>query len=182
MIGGRNLMPDAESMTLKNRALRERLRHWDMNYLGLAEHVSKWSKDPSTKTGAVIVRPNMTVASLGYNGFPRKVSDAPERYADRELKYKLIVHCEINAMDTAREPLDGYTLYTWPFTSCSRCAGQVIQKGIIRVVSPEISPDKRERWADDMALTRMMFSEAGVQVTEYPLSLFDSLKGGLYGT
>jgi deoxycytidylate deaminase len=36
-----------------------------------------WSKDPSTKVGAVIVRPDLTVASIGYNGFPRGMSDDP---------------------------------------------------------------------------------------------------------
>jgi deoxycytidylate deaminase len=30
---------------------------WDIRYLELAKHGSSWSKDPSTQTGAVIVRP-----------------------------------------------------------------------------------------------------------------------------
>jgi dCMP deaminase len=43
---------------------------WDRYFLDIAEEVSKASKDPSTKVGAVIVRPDRTVASLGYNGLP----------------------------------------------------------------------------------------------------------------
>ena len=30
------------------------LRDWDTRFLDLSEHISKWSKDPSTKVGAVI--------------------------------------------------------------------------------------------------------------------------------
>lgn len=88
---------------------------WDRFYLRGAEWISSASKDPSTKVGAVIVRPDRTVASVGYNGFPRKIADTPERLNDRDTKYELIVHGEMNAMAWAREPVDGYTLYTWPF-------------------------------------------------------------------
>jgi dCMP deaminase len=43
---------------------------WDLRFLTLAKTVSTWSKDPSTKVGAVIVDKNRRVVSLGYNGFP----------------------------------------------------------------------------------------------------------------
>ena len=52
---------------------------WDRRFLALAEHVADWSKDPSTKTGAVIVRPDRTIASMGYNGFPRGMADTDDR-------------------------------------------------------------------------------------------------------
>jgi len=42
---------------------------WALRFLGLASYISKWSKDPSTKVGAVIAQGNRIV-SLGYNGFP----------------------------------------------------------------------------------------------------------------
>ena len=29
--------------------------NWNERYLNLAEHISTWSKDPSTKIGAVII-------------------------------------------------------------------------------------------------------------------------------
>ena len=37
---------------------------WDNYFLGLARYVSSASKDPSTQTGAVIVRPDRTVSSM----------------------------------------------------------------------------------------------------------------------
>lgn len=66
---------------------------WDRRFLRLAQEVASWSKDPSTKTGAVIVRPDKTIAAIGYNGFPRGCDDAPELYAHRETKLSRVVHC-----------------------------------------------------------------------------------------
>ena len=128
----------------------------------LAEQVSKWSKDPSTKVGSVIVRPDNSLCSVGYNGFAMGVDDSPERYADRDLKYKLIVHAEINAKDFANEPLHGYTLYSYPFMPCERCAGQLINKGIKRIVSFRMD---NERW--DFTNSILQFREAGVLLKLY---------------
>jgi len=132
----------------------------------MAEHVSRWSKDPSTQTGAVIVRPDRTVASVGYNGFPRGVQDSSNRLGDRDKKYDMIVHCEMNAIISAQEPLYGYTLYCFPFTCCARCAAHVIPAGITRVVSPRPSGDVLSRWSDSLGTARQMFDEAGVSVEE----------------
>jgi dCMP deaminase len=133
----------------------------------MAKLIASWSKDPSTKTGTVIVRPDRTVATVGFNGFPRGMNDDPKLYAERETKYSRIVHCEMNAILTSRERMEGYTLYTHPFLTCERCAVHVIQAGIKRVVAP-ICPDHLiERWEPSFARSRSYFKEAGVEVTEY---------------
>lgn len=137
---------------------------WDGRYLDIARTVSTWSKDPSTQTGAVIVDCYNRLVSVGYNGFARGVDDSPERYANRELKYKMIVHCERNAMLCTERDLFGYTLYTWPFMSCAPCAAMVIQSGIYRCVAPE---NNNERWVADFEITMSMFEEAGVELTLY---------------
>ena len=137
---------------------------WDLRFIELAKHISTWSKDPSTQTGAVIVRPDKTIASVGYNGFPRGTNDDPVLYADREKKYSRIVHCEMNAILSAREPLQGYTLYTYPFASCDRCAAHVIQAGIVSCVAPVIPDHLRERWAKSLDMTEDLFEEAGVEM------------------
>ena len=134
--------------------------HWDKRYLDLAEHVSKWSKDPSTKVGAVITKDNRIV-SIGFNGLPRGVVDSPERLNNREIKYKMIVHGEINAMAFAETSLEGCTLYTYPFMPCPVCAGQIIQRGISRVVS---NYSDNKRWKDSFELTQQMFKEARVKL------------------
>lgn len=59
----------------------------DLRFLRLAREVSTWSKDPSTKVGAVIVGDNGQVISQGYNGFCRGFDDSEERYNDKQTKY-----------------------------------------------------------------------------------------------
>lgn len=136
---------------------------WDLRFLKLAKEVSEWSKDPSTKTGAVLVAPDRRVIATGYNGFARKVHDTEERLNTREIKYKLVVHCEKNAFIAARGPIEQCALYTWPFMSCSQCAAFMIQTGIARVVAPR---NENPRWKDDFVLTRIQFEEAGVDLLE----------------
>ena len=140
----------------------DEIERWDRFYLGLADYVATASKDPSTKVGAVIVRPDKTVASLGFNGFPRRMNDHPGLYADRASKYSRIIHAEINAILHAREQLAGYTLFC-THGPCDRCAVQIIQSGIKRVVAwhQPHDPAFKERWAS-IKLGQRYFEEAGV--------------------
>ena len=101
---------------------------WDRRFLELAKTVAGWSKDPSTKVGAVITIGNRIV-SLGYNGFAAGVDDSVERYQDRDFKYAAVLHAEENAMLFARGDIRGCIIYTWPMPPCSRCAAKLIQAG-----------------------------------------------------
>ena len=136
---------------------------WDKRFLNLAQHISTWSKDPSTKCGAVIAD-GKKVISVGYNGFPQSIDDSPERYDDRELKYKMVIHAETNALLFAQRDLTGLTLYTWPFMTCNRCAVSVIRAGITRVVAPE---NTTGRWLEEFTLATELFKEAGVEIKLY---------------
>lgn len=139
---------------------------WDKRFLDMARLVSTWSKDPSTQTGAVIVRPDKTVLSVGFNGFPKKMNDNDELYADREVKYSRIIHCEMNAVLHSPETVNGCILYTYPFASCDRCAVHMIQAGIVRFVFPELPEDKVERWGEALKKSVAYFEEAGVDWAE----------------
>lgn len=126
----------------------------------MAEYIATASKDPSTKVGALIVRPDRTSPSWGYNGFPRGIHDTDERLNDRDQKYALTLHAEENAFLTAKEDVAGCTLYTWPLFTCSGCALKVIQKGIKRVVSPA---NDNPRWVESLARSQRLYDEAGVE-------------------
>jgi len=140
----------------------ERLQDWA---IGMAQHVAKLSKDPSTKVGAVIFDAKRRLVSAGYNGFARGVEDTPERLHNRDTKYKLILHAEKNAIMFATSPTDNCTLVvTHP--CCAQCAALAIQAGIKHVMWPKPSKDFMTRWADDYAFTLAQFGEAGVQVAE----------------
>lgn len=146
------------------------IEKWDMRFLEMAELVSLWSKDPSTKCGAVIVRPDRTVCSVGFNGFPKGCDDDPEIYENRELKYARVVHAELNAILHAREPLHGYTIYTYPpgyGPSCDRCSSHIIQAGIKRVVHIQDTSEFASRWKDAAEIGLKMYEEAGVEVIHY---------------
>jgi len=144
------------------------MNKWDKRFLEMAKLVSTWSKDPSTQTGAVIVRPDKSVASVGFNGFPRKMPDTDEYYNNREEKYSRIIHCEMNAMNFSHDnSMEGFTLYTWPFLSCDRCYVHMIAAGITRFVAPKTPPALEERWGDAFARVRGYASESdGITIDE----------------
>lgn len=135
---------------------------WDKRFLGLAKHIAQWSKDPSTKCGAVIAH-EKRVIGVGFNGFPQKVEDTDERYRNREIKYKIVLHSEENALQFAPKHLKGCTLYNWPMPPCSHCAGLIIQSGIIScVITPRPTEEQQQRWGQYFELTSQLFKEAGI--------------------
>ena len=143
-------------------------KDWDRRYLQLAELVASWSKDPSSKVGAVAVR-NRRVLSLGYNGLPSGVVDSEHRLTDRETKLHFTAHAEANVIATASRhgvSLLGADLYIWPFPPCSACGSLIVQAGITRViVFDRVIP---QRWQVSFDAAAEMFSEAGVSLLRLP--------------
>lgn len=143
---------------------------WTARFINLAAEVGSWSKDPSSQVGAVIIRPDRSVASVGFNGLPRGVSDDPARLADRDQKLLYTVHAELNAILAAREPLHGCSIVVYPFQPCAQCAAAIIQAGITEVICPEISTRPEDmstastRWASSFHAARTMFHESGITV------------------
>ncbi len=136
---------------------------WHQRFLELADSISSWSKDPSRGVGAVIVSPMKQVLATGYNGLPRGFEDHEERL-QRPVKYDLIVHAEMNAIiQCARNgvsPVDA-TLYS-TFSPCINCALSIVQSGISRVVTKEIS-EGDEHWNDSIEKSLSLFEEVGIE-------------------
>lgn len=145
--------------------MKTRSSKWDRRLLGLAKHVAAWSKDPSTKVGAVLVDDQNVVVGLGYNGFPRGVEDSDARLTDRPTKYRMIVHAEVNAILCAGHRARGASLYVWPAFGvpnvCHDCAKFAIQSGVAEIVGPEPF-EGYDRWAESIGCARDMLVEAGV--------------------
>ena len=78
---------------------------WDVRFLEMTKMVASWSKDPSTKCGAVIVRPDKTVCSVGFNGFAKYCQDKESYYSNRDTKYARVIHAEVNAILHSSEKL-----------------------------------------------------------------------------
>jgi dCMP deaminase len=96
---------------------------WDERYMRIANEVAAWSKDPSTRVGAVLV------------GVADDPAEWPARY-DPPMKYEFTVHAELNAiLNAARLGVStvGKRLYAWE-TPCHDCAKAIVQAGISEVI------------------------------------------------
>ena len=139
-------------------------KKWSDRYLEICRDVASWSKDPSTKVGAVVVGDKKQILSQGYNGFPRGINDSNERYNNKSRKYELVVHAEMNAIYNASyngQSLAGATMFVSGLHVCHECAKAIIQTGIAQVVAEcdEVKP----AWEDSLNTAKAMFEEAGVE-------------------
>ena len=133
---------------------------WDIRFMQLAKHIASWSKDPSTKVGAVIVDHRHRIVSVGFNGYPQNIPD--DDLDDRERKYAKIIHAEMNALLFAQREIEMATIYVWPMAPCSQCASAIIQSGIECVITQKATSEQYERWGDKIKLTEEMFESANV--------------------
>ena len=143
---------------------------WDDYFINLCYEVAKKSKDPSTKVGAIIVYPDNGICSTGFNGFARGVKeDDQERWENREIKYPMVVHGEVNSiLNAARHGhnVSGCKIYV-PWHPCSACANAIVQSGIGEVIMDgNFKEDLKlmKRWAKEHELAKIIFCEGGVNV------------------
>ena len=110
---------------------------WDDYFLKIAETVALKSKDPSSKMGCVIVDKNKRVVSVGFNGLVRGADESKMTLSERPMKYRFVIHSEMNAIIYARQNLDGCTVYNRVAT-CDNCLKHCLQAGIKRFVYREL--------------------------------------------
>lgn len=136
---------------------------WDRRFLDIAAQIASWSKDPSTQCGAVIVDNQRRIVSTGYNGFPAGVADRAEWLENRDIKYRVVIHAEKNALLYAQRDLHDCTLYVYPIPPCAQCAAAIIQAGIRRIVSRAPNYDQLSRWQADFDLARMLYNDVDAE-------------------
>lgn len=154
---------------------------WDRHFLDRCVLNARMSKDPRTQVGSIIVGPDREQRADGFNGFPRGIADTIDRLNDRDLKMKLIVHAERNAICNAARigvSVRGCTLYLaatddtgmiWGGPPCTACSIELIQAGIAEIVSfpVKVVPS---RWHDDLEFARVVLAEAGIIYREVVLT------------
>tara|TARA_Y100001937_G_scaffold27190_1_gene39024 strand:- start:21137 stop:21598 length:462 start_codon:yes stop_codon:yes gene_type:complete len=138
---------------------------WKSRYLDLAERISHWSKDPSTKVGCIVIGKDGQVLSQGFNGFPRKFSDDLELYVMRETKYRFIVHAEMNAIYHAT--LNGISLKNSVFFIhglhvCHECAKALVQVGAKGVVMRQ-TKETSTKWAESFHYAQEILTQGGIE-------------------
>lgn len=120
-------------------------QEWDKRFIELAFVISKWSKDPNTKVGAVIVSSDNRLTSTGYNGFSEGLEESDQMWK-RPIKYEYVIHAEVNALLNIRgRDAKDCTIYltTHP---CHKCLSNLVNAGIRRVVWKAPSEEWRNRW------------------------------------
>jgi len=131
---------------------------WDARFISMANLIASWSKDSSSKVGAVIADENNRIVSLGYNGFAQTVSD--DLAITREDKLAMSIHAEANAILFAKYIPSKSRLYCTHFC-CSQCASIIVQaKEIVEVVFayPEGQvADYTRRWYDNLQISAKVF-------------------------
>ena len=135
---------------------------WRARFLEVAATVAKWSKDPTTKVGCVIISPKGLIISTGYNGIPRGVEDKPERM-ERPAKYLFLSHAEQSAIANAARhgsKTEGATMFV-THQPCSHCARQIINAGIVAVVCGDGTTSMPH---EEFVASRQMLHEAGVSL------------------
>lgn len=148
------------------KSASENREKWDRRFLDMAQLVASWSKDPNTRVGAVLVRPDKTIASTGYNGYPKKMRDIGME--NRDEKLSRVIHAEMNAIHFCKDQsLEGYTLYVWPMMPCDRCAVHIIQAGVTRVVSTDYNGEGR--WSESILKSLGYLHNCDVAAQIYPL-------------
>lgn len=142
-------------------------RTWKQRWSDLAKTVASWSRDDSTKVGAVIVDGRNVVLSLGWNDIPRRVFESKEKVPDRHVKpekYFWYEHAERNAIYNAAangSKLLGSTLFVTMYP-CADCARGIIQSGIKKVVVT--NSELNDSWKESVSKSLKMFEEAEVQI------------------
>lgn len=133
---------------------------WDKLFIEITKLVALRSKDPITKVGALLVSPDKRKIHYGYNAFPYKIQDTPDRW-ERPFKYSRVCHGEINAILNAKEDLAGWTLYL-SIPPCNECCKTIIQAGIKKIIY--ITEYSR---GSSLDYSRDLLEEAGVEIIKY---------------
>jgi len=129
--------------------------------MSLAIETSRFSKDPSTKVGAVAAL-NKRVIGTGRNGFPPGVDDSADLYSNREIKHLLVQHAEENLISICGDQIRGGDVFV-TFPVCNRCAGKLIVAGV-KSVYAMVSYDMPKEWLLRWNISVAMFQQTGVLV------------------
>lgn len=102
---------------------------WDQYALNLASAAASRSEDPYHQVGCALLRPDHSVASVGYNGAP---SGVEIDWSDRDGRRAKVIHAEANALRFVRP--GEVALMATTMMPCHACILLASAYGIPRVV------------------------------------------------
>lgn len=137
------------------------------------------SEDPITHTAAIIIsslkqkqlgNEYIQMGIEGWNHFPKGLNPTPEQIADRDWKYKHIIHAETSTIYKAAKkgfPLARTTMYM-PWVPCTPCALAISDSGISTLIGHKQLIEKTpERWWESTEYALEILRKAGIELLMY---------------
>lgn len=143
-----------------------------LKFLKLANYQAKLFSKDTTKVGCIFInKENLSILSLGYNGFIREAPEPVERWT-RPEKYKFVIHSELNGIINAARcgiKLDKSIAIVTMFP-CSECTKSLIQVGISALIA--IKPDLvNSRWCESFKLSQQLLKESNIKLMLFEQSV-----------
>ncbi len=130
---------------------------WDQYAIGLAVAAAARSEDPYHRVGTALMRPDHTIAAVGYNGAP---SGVDIDWTDRDSRRASVIHAEANALRYVT-PGEVSTVAT-TMMPCAPCVLLMSSYGIRRVVYlQELDPA-----VYDTQFIRELANECGIEIVK----------------
>ena len=139
-----------------------------LDFVGVAEAFAVHSKNPKRRIGAIILRPDLTFVSAGWNDLARRVAHSAERY-EQPLKDFYCVHAELNAILNAARigvSTDRCHMLVTGLAPCANCANAIVQAGIRQIWFPDPS-NELTRWQESFSHSFNILEEGGVNYDTY---------------
>lgn len=130
---------------------------WSEYAMKLAETASTRSEDPYRKVGTCLLRPDHSIAALGYNGAPPGVE---VDWSDRDKRRAWVIHAEANALRYV-EPGE-VALMASTLMPCNQCILLASSYGIKQIIyREELDP----RYYDRDQILDIAFA-CGIEITK----------------
>jgi dCMP deaminase len=101
---------------------------WKDYGIELAKTAALRSEDPFVKVGCCLLRPDNSIASLGYNGAPPGIDID---WSDRDERRKRVIHAETNALKNIK-PQEADRMFV-TLLPCGDCIKNVASYGVKQV-------------------------------------------------
>jgi dCMP deaminase len=141
----------------------------DYFMLEMSERFSEFSKDPTTKVGAIICDNNYRVLATGYNGFS---AGYPDDYSSitREEKHLISIHAEVNAILNAAKNgvnLSNSCIYASEHP-CANCTAAIVNAGITRIVLREKTNLSLSTWGKSLEMSQKIINSCQMELVKLP--------------
>lgn len=136
------------------------------------------SKDSARRLGAILTHSDDRQSSLGYNGLATGVPDNVENWT-RPLKYELVIHAEMNALDNRSFPAQGGTLFCL-LKPCHVCLNRLINNKVSRIVWLETEVDFVNNQEEVWNKLAYQFMQSDGKLIEYEREPIDDAIHALY--